>query len=262
FADLLHSGRNPIRHIPDTRISATVSPEFTATQKYGLMSAAIDCFDARFFRVSPREAELMDPQQRLCLETVWEAVEDSHCGFNAFTGSDSSIAIGANRADFMLSVKDCESTVYDSYFLTGTFLSVLSGRISYYYNLSGPSTTVDTACSSSLVALHEAVRNMIQYKLSSGLAGGTVVMMHPLYTLELQKIGAISPDMCCKSFDSSANGYCPSEGTSMILLTAESTSREQIAVSIKSNRIRINHDGASGGLTVPNGSAQRSLLTN
>ena len=221
-----------------------------------------DKFDAAFFGISPREAELMDPRQRLLLESVWHTIENASYKPSALRNTDTGIFIGVTGDEFStLSLAAAQEI--DRFMLSGGSRTILTNRISYYYDWHGPSETIDTACSSALVAIHNAVRAIRAGDCTLAIAGGANLMIDPLPHLALSKIGMLSPDGRCKAFDASANGYARGEGLGTVLLKSLSQAEkdgDHIYAVIKSTAI--NHGGKANALTAPNPVAQSALLTN
>jgi acyl carrier protein len=164
-----------------------------------------DKFDAEFFNISPREAELMDPQQRLFLQAVYIAFEDSGYRVPDLRGNKVGVFVGMEHSDYaeLLSA----AKVVDGHVATGLAHSIIANRISYLFDFRGPSESIDTACSSSLVALHRAVKSLQLGESELAVAGGVSILLTPSTFMQAGKAGMLSPDGACKSFDKEANGY-------------------------------------------------------
>lgn len=174
-------------------------------------------FDSGFFGVKVSEASAMDPQQRLLLETVYEGLESAGLPMHNLQGSQTAVFVGNMSADYIeLLSQDVES--FPTYFAPGTARSILSNRISYFFDWHGPSVTIDTACSSSLVALHQAVQSLRSGEANLAVAAGTNLLLTASQYVAESKLKMLSPDGLSKMWDESADGYARGEGIAAILL--------------------------------------------
>ena len=220
----------------------------------------IDRFDAAFFGISPREAAEMDPQQRLLLELTWEALEDGAQVPERLAGSDCAVYIGISSTDYANSRIDDPGSG-NAYAMTGGTLSIAANRISYVFDLHGPSMAVDTACSSSLVALHQACLGIWRGDSPTALAGGVNILMSPFNFIGFSKAGMLSPSGRCRAFDAAGDGYVRAEGGALVFLKPLSQARrdgDPIHALILGSAV--NSDGRTRGLSMPNADAQEELL--
>ena len=217
-------------------------------------------FDAGFFAISPREASLMDPQQRLLLEMTWETFENAGIRPSTLRGSDCGVYVGISTSDYSWRLAEDLSAI-DASFATGNTASIAANRLSYVYDLRGPSMAIDTACSSSLVAFHQACRSIVSGETTHALCGAISLHLHPLGFLSFSKASMLSRRGRCRVFDASADGYVRSEGGGMFLLKdyerAVADGDPILAVVVHT---AVNTDGRKSGLTVPSAAAQSSLL--
>ncbi len=223
-----------------------------------------DLFDAAFFGYSPREAELMDPQQRIFLESAWEALEDA--GYTAEAYSDPiAVFAGAGANDYIFnlaSAAEAEDVGYAYQLMIGNEKDFLATRVSYKLDLKGPSLNVQTGCSTSLVAVHLACQSLLSYQCSMALAGGVCVLLRQKGGYFYQEGGIPSPDGYCRAFDTKARGTVVSEGVGIVVLKRLSDAladRDHIYAVIKGSAI--NNDGSSKmGFTAPSVEGQAQVI--
>ncbi|RYF50164.1 MAG: polyketide synthase, partial [Comamonadaceae bacterium] len=218
-------------------------------------------FDAAFFGISPREASLMDPQQRLLLEMGWEAIEHAGIKPSSLRGSDTGVYIGIASADYAYRLSD-DFDAIDASFATGNTASIAANRLSYAFDLRGPSMAVDTACSSSMVAFHQACKAITTGEVTHALAGGVSLHLHPYGFVTFSKASMLSRKGRCNVFDASGDGYVRSEGGGLFLLKDYDTAvadGDRILCVIA--HTAVNTDGRKSGITVPSVEAQAALMT-
>lgn len=220
----------------------------------------VDTFDAAFFGISGRVAEQMDPQQRLLLEVCWEALEDAGIVPADLAGGRTGVFVGACSQDYGgLQSAPGELEGLGPHSATGTFVSILSNRLSYTLDLRGPSMTIDTACSSSLVAVHTAVQSLRAGDSDLALVGGVNLILTPQFGITLSQAAMLSPDGRSRAFDSSANGYVRGEGAAIVVLkplVRAVMDGDRMYAVIRGSAV--NQDGRTQGITVPNGEAQEA----
>jgi acyl transferase domain-containing protein/acyl carrier protein len=268
FWQLLCDGVDAITEIPSDRWSI---PSFynreagtpgKTNAKWGGFVDGIDKFDAGFFGISPREAASMDPQQRILLEVAYEAIEDAGETLERLSGSNTGVFVGISTNDYnqILSARDDRAAI-ETHTSTGTVASIAANRISYCFDLRGPSMIVDTACSSSLVALHLACRSLWSRESSKALVGGVNAIISPGPFIGFSKLSMLSPDGRCKAFDASGNGFVRAEGAGVVVLKPLShavAEGDRIYALVRGTAV--NQDGCTNGITVPSQQAQELLL--
>ncbi|KAF3996556.1 type I polyketide synthase [Glaciimonas immobilis] len=220
----------------------------------------IDKFDPAFFNISPREAEQMDPQQRLLLQTTWHAMEHAGLTRDMLDGSRTGVFVALCATDYA-TLCSREGISLDGHAGAGLATSIAASRISYCFNLRGPSLVIDTACSSSLVAIHQAVQSLERGDCDTAVVAGVNLILSPLFSSLFKRAGMLSPTGMCHSFDTAADGYVRSEGVAAVILTRADIARtRQDRVLAWIAGTAINQDGRSFGLTAPNGEAQREVM--
>ncbi|MBI1390264.1 MAG: SDR family NAD(P)-dependent oxidoreductase [bacterium] len=265
FWSLLAEGRDAVTRVPDSRWNLAdygVDPASVPGIEFAGLLDRVDEFDPGFFQISPREAESMDPQQRLLMEVSWHALEDAGIDPRTLTGSATGVFTGVFSHDYeTLQVKASEEEFLHAYFGTGSSTSVSAGRLSYFYDLRGPSLAVNTACSSSLTAVHLACQNLRRRECELALAAGVNLLLSPELSIAFARAGMLSPDGRCKTFDRAANGYVRGEGCAVVVLKRLSAALKQgdrVLAVIRGSAI--NQDGRSNGLTAPNPAAQMEVI--
>ncbi|MGK5532608.1 thioester reductase domain-containing protein [Streptomyces sp. URMC 129] len=267
FWDLLRNGVDATAEFPADRADALPfydpDPE-TPGKAYTIRGGFIDRvdrFEPEVFGISPREALGMDPQHRITLEVVWEALERAGYAPDALDGSRTGVYLGLSTTDYVrLRQQLGDINDIDAYQLVGE-PSFLAGRVSYTLGLRGPSQVIDTACSSSLVALHEACQALRLRHCDMALAGGVNLILAPYGFVLMSKFQALSPDGRCKTFSAGADGYARGEGAAVVVLRRLSDAVEagdNVLAVVRGTAV--NHDGRSSGLTVPNPAAQQDML--
>ncbi|MGV0327388.1 polyketide synthase Pks13 [Corynebacterium confusum] len=265
FWDMLVEGRGATGPLPIGRWS-DYAADPVMTQRMAEQNLAggyiddIAGFDAEFFGLSPVEATNMDPQQRILLELVWEALEDAHLPANELRGTATGVYMGSSNNDYGMLITADPAEAHP-YALTGTSSAIISNRISYALDLRGPSVNVDTACSSSLVSVHQAVRGLREGDADVAVAGGINIMASPFVSTAFGELGVISPTGCIHAFSDDADGFVRADAGGVLVLKrlsdAEAAGDKILAV-IKGSAI--NSDGHSNGLTAPNPEAQVDVL--
>jgi acyl transferase domain-containing protein len=212
------------------------------------------------FRISPREAEQIDPQQRLLLELVFEACEDAGLPPSRLAGSGAGVYVGASALDYS-TIALHDPALADAYFATGNTLSIISNRISYIFDLHGPSLTIDTACSSSLVALHEACEALAQGEIDAAVVGGVNILASPFGFVSFSQATMLSPTGLCRAFSANADGYVRSEGGVVLLLkTLDRALSDGDRVHAVIRGSGVNSDGRTSGISLPAEAFQTKLL--
>jgi acyl transferase domain-containing protein len=269
FWQLVESGGDAIREVPVSRwdAAAVYDPDSsrpgTTNSRSGGFLDGIEMFDAPFFGISPREAARMDPQQRLFLEVAWEALEDAGQDVDALSGSETGVFVGLHSHAndyFWFDLPHLERM--DAFTGPGTSHNMVAGRLSYVFDFRGPAMVVDTACSSSLVAIHLACQSLRTTECSLALAGGVNLVLSPVFTIALSRLGMLSPDGRCRTFDAGANGFVRSEGCGVITLkrlTDAQAAGDRVLAVIRGSAV--NQDGRTNGITAPSSPSQQRVIT-
>lgn len=260
FWSLLKDGRRTLGPLPPDRQRRWPVPLSPETVPLGGFLSGVDGFDAHFFRIAPREAQALDPQQRILLEVSWQTLEHAGIDPTQLAGSETGVFIGTFSHDYERLQGQAESGA-GPYFLTGCSSATAAGRLSFFYDLRGPAVAVDTASSASLVAVHLACRSLQAGDCSLALVGGVNLILGPETYDCYRQAGMLSPDGRSTAFDAQANGYVRGEGCGLVLLqplqAAQAAGRRVLAVLRGS---AINQDGATAALTLPSQAAQEALI--
>jgi phthiocerol/phenolphthiocerol synthesis type-I polyketide synthase C len=267
FWQLLCDERDAVTVVPADRFGTAFyqhPSKKEAGKSYTFSAGVLDDvagFDAAFFGVSPREASQMDPQQRLLLELAWEAFEDAGVRPAEMRGRNCGVYVGAASMDYGNRSMDDLNWI-DPYSATGNALSIASNRVSYLFDLRGPSMSVDTACSSSIVALHQAVQALQSGETEMALAGGVNLLLHPFGFVSFSKASMLSPRGRCRAFDATGDGYVRSEGGAFVLLKPlERALADGDTIHAVIAGSGVNSNGHShGGISVPTAAMQAELL--
>jgi acyl transferase domain-containing protein/acyl-CoA synthetase (AMP-forming)/AMP-acid ligase II/acyl carrier protein len=266
FWRMLREGGDAIREVPANRwdVERFYDPRPMTPGKmntrWGGFLERIDLFDPSAFNISPREAASMDPQQRLLLEVAWEALEDAGQTRDNLAGTSVGVFIGISGSEYgALQIAAPERI--DAYWSTGNAMSIAANRVSYFFDLRGPSAAIDTACSSSLVAIHLACQSLRHGESTMALVGGVSLILTPTITVNFSMGGGTSPDGRCKAFDAGANGMVRGEGAGVVVLKPLDRALadgDPIYAVIRGSAV--NQDGSTNGIVAPSREAQESVL--
>ncbi len=266
FWRILAEGRDAVTEVPADRwpVEAYYDPNPAApgktTSRHGAFIDQVDQFDAAFFGIAPREANRMDPQQRLFMEVAWEALEHAGQTLDGLAGSATGVYAAVYQGDYS-SLQLADVPNIDGYVASGISHAIVANRLSHFLDVRGPSLAIDTACSSSLVALHLAVQSLRQKESDMAIVGGVNLMISPLTVLAVARWGAIAPDGRIKAFDASADGIVRGEGCGVLVLKRLADARrdgDRILAVCRGTAV--NQDGRTNVLTAPNGLAQKRVL--
>ena len=268
FWKLLAEGRDAVSEVPADRwnverfYDAEMGLSGKSIAKRGGFLDQIDQFDPQFFGISPREAPYIDPQQRLLLETAWEAIEDAGQVLDFEKGTDIGVFMGVSHNDYQnIQGGGTDRKGISAHSPTGSAHSIAANRISYCFNLSGPSLSMDTACSSALTAVHLACESLRAGRCKMAMAGGVTVIITPDGFIGFSQAGMLSPDGKCKAFAAEANGFVRGEGAGIVLLKPLSQALadgDPIQGVILGSAL--NQDGHTNGISLPSTEAQAQLV--
>lgn len=264
FWQNLAAGRDCITEVPSQRwdvakIAGVRGAPGKTYNRWGGFLHEVDRFDAGFFRIPPREAETMDPQERLFLETAWHAVEDAGYARPQLRGHAVGVFAGVMYSQYQL--LGCERSTEDHRLTLSASYATIANRVSYFFDWHGPSMAVDTMCSSSLTAIHLACDSLRKGESEMALAGGVNLSLHPSKDVGLSQGGFAATDGRCKSFGEGGDGYVPGEGVGAVLLKPLARAiadGDHIYGVIRASAI--NHGGKTNGYTVPNPKAQSAVV--
>jgi pyochelin synthetase len=267
FWNLLHDGKDAIREVPADRwdIAKVYDPDSTVPGKmvsrWGGFLDQVDGFDWRAFRLLPHEATSMDPQHRLLLEVAWEALEDAGLPLQEVAGSQTSVSIGIGWSDY-LRLQARNWSQLDEYTAMGNGNDFAVNRLSYLFDLKGPSVSVDNGCTSGLSALYLACQSLWAGEASLALAGGVSLTLLPDRTIMLSKAGLLSGEGRCKTLDAQADGFVRGEGAGIVVLKPLSHVRQSDRVYALIRGIAVSHNGHNEWIFASSQVAQEALLRN
>ena len=257
---LLCEGGDAIRRVPEDRWRDFTAFPPADAHPYGGYLDDIAGFDADFFRITPREAAVMDPQQRILLEVVHEALDHAAVPAASLAGSATGVFVGVSAPEYG-QLTGADPAAVDPWAPAGAALSVTAGRLAYVLDTRGPCLAVDTACSSSLVAVHHACVSLRAGESETAIAAGVNLLLSPAITVAFRRAGVLAPDGRCKPFSAAADGIGRGEGCAAVVLKRLShAERDGDRVLAVIRTTAVNSDGRSNGLMAPNPAAQRALL--
>ncbi|MFF5306983.1 acyltransferase domain-containing protein [Streptomyces sp. NPDC013161] len=257
---LLIDGVDAISRAPEDRWADFTAFPPPQTPLYGGYLDDIAGFDADFFRITPREAAVMDPQQRILLEVVRETLDHAAVPAPSLAGTATGIYVGVSAPEYG-QLTGADANAVDPWAPAGAALSVTAGRLAYVLDTHGPNMAVDTACSSSLVAVHQACVGLRTGETDTAIAAGVNVLLSPVVGVAFERAGALAPDGRCKPFSTAADGIGRGEGCAAVLLKRLSDAeRDGDRVLAVIRATAVNSDGRSNGLLAPNPAAQQALL--
>lgn len=258
--EILAAGQNMVQEIPIDRFDwrqyygdPAKEPGKISGKWCGCISGVGE-FEPLFFEISPREAEMMDPRQRLLIQESWKALEDAGYGEEQITTQKIGMFVGVEQGDYQKIAKEQSS-------ITSNHNGILAARLAYFLNLNGPVMAIDTACSSGLVAAHQAVMSLRAGECDTAIVAGVNLLLTPAPYMEMSQAGMLSADGRCYTFDRRANGMVPGEAVAVVVLKKVSLAEaegDSVYAVIKGSGI--NYDGKTNGITAPSGAAQTNLI--
>lgn len=262
----LRAGENLVSEIPAERWNTDLFRHDRASEagrSYTFRAGVLDdpaAFDAGFFGISPREAEQMDPQQRILLEVAWEAVERAGWTAAALSRADCAVYVGVSGTEYA-NMRLGDPSGGNAHFMTGNTLSVVANRLSYAFDLAGPSMAVDTACSSAVAALYEACAGLADRRFDTALVGAVNLLLSPYPFLGFSRASMLSEFGQSKAFADGASGYVRGEGAGMLALKPLAKAlADGDPVRAVIRAVDLNQDGRTNGIALPSGTAQSALL--
>jgi acyl transferase domain-containing protein len=268
--DLLKSPRDVLKQFPPERLctvgyyneNGDMRGRSNVLHKSYLLEEDVRHFDNSFFHINPKEAADMDPQQRILLETAYEAFEAAGWPLSDVGGTKTSVHVGVMTDDHLL-IQGRDPDTLGGHAATGVSRSILANRLSYIFNLQGASLVLDTACSSSLVALHVAVQGLQRGEATRAVVAGTNLLMDSSWYIMGSSMHMISPESRCRMWDKNASGYARGEGCAVVVLktlTQAIRDNDHIECVIRGTGVNSDGQGDSNGITIPSPAAQTALI--
>lgn len=255
---ILETGRSCEQNVPETRWTiSSLKPEDRNFVSKGCFIRGAEEFDPLFFNISPAEAPLIDPRQRLFLMEAWKAFEDAGYSMNELSGKNCGVYVGVQQGDYIERL----AGKTDACMAAGNNLSLIPSRISYFLNLKGPAAAIDCACSSSLVCVNMACDSIVAGECEMAVAGGINIMASPHMYISLGRAGMLSKSVGCHTFDEEADGIIIGESVNAVILKRLDralSDGDHIYGVIEGYGSRQN--GRSNGITAPNGAEQAKLI--
>jgi acyl transferase domain-containing protein/acyl carrier protein len=265
FFENLCAGEDAVREVPADRwdVERLFDPDGSApgrmNSRHGGFLRDVDQFDWKALRIPPREASFLDPQQRLLLEVAWEAFEDAGLPLEWVAGSRTGVFLGLMWNDFLRRLSAHLESL-NGYALTGNMFAFAPNRISFFFDLKGPSMAVDAACASSLACLQAACLSLWADECDMALVGGASLMLHPDAAIMLSKAGVLSPQGACRALDASADGFVRGEGAGVVVLKPRSKVNAADRVYAYVRGVAVRHNGRNEWIMAANAAGQSRTL--